>query len=71
MDASTAPVPIALACEWAIAAAMLRAVFARAADPVEVTELRLSVTASAYPGLAVIEYEFVNPAGMAVAAGTL
>lgn len=71
MDAQQAPVPLGAACEWAIAAAMLRAVFARAADPVEVSELRLSITSSAYPGLAVIEYEFVNPAGMAVAAGVL
>jgi hypothetical protein len=59
------------AAEWAIAGMALRAIFGRAADPVDVVELRLSVTRETLPGLAVIEWEFIDRQGMAVAGGAL
>lgn len=55
------------AAEFAVLAMALRAVHARAvSDEPEVLSLRLTVTPDALPGLAVIELEFVNRAGMAV-----
>jgi len=61
--------PLASA-EWALAAMALRSIFGRA-DPAEAVELRVSVTRDALPGLAVIEWEFVDRAGMCVAGGGL
>jgi len=57
--------------EWAVAGMALRAIFGRAADPVDVVELRLSVTREAIPGLAVVEWEFIDSDGMTVAGGAL
>lgn len=62
----------ASAAEWSILAMALRAVFARqCVEGTDVSELRLSVTGEALPGLAVVEYEVIDSAGYATAGGTL
>ena len=60
------------AAESAVLAMALRAVFARtAADRPDLRELRISCTAEALPGLAVIEWEVIDHEGMAFAGGIL
>lgn len=60
------------AAEAAALASAIRAVFLRAStERPDLRELRISATATSYPGLAVIEWEFIDAESMAFAAGTL
>lgn len=67
------PLDAIAVAEWATLAMGARAVFGRAADPTDVREFRLSVrhATEAMPGLSVVEWEFVSPAGVSVAGGEL
>lgn len=60
------------AAEAALLSMALRAVFSRTgAERPDLRELRISCTAEAVPGLAVIEWEFIDNEGMAFAGGVL
>lgn len=60
------------AAEAAALAAWLRAVFLRAqGECPDLREIRISATCEAVPGLAVIEYEFIDGHSMTFAGGTL